>query len=126
MTIRHEQINSWYRSLQLEQVMRVERMRQAILQGIMNPEMVFAKPVLPLMQHPFGPSGMAPPLYQQNTNLRPPGAPVNPPNSGPGPRGMGRGRGLLGKGMCQHILLSCFYIYGTIDLLTEYMSTLIF
>jgi hypothetical protein len=78
--------------------MRVERMRQAILQGIMNPEMVFAKPILPLMQHPFGPGpgGMAPPLYQQNVNFRPAGAPPN--NAGPG-RGLGRGRGLLGKSM---------------------------
>ena len=73
-------------------------MRQAILQGIMNPEMVFAKPILPLMQHPFGGpghGGMPPPLYQQNVNFRP-GAPPN--NAGPG-RGMGRGRGLLGKSM---------------------------
>ncbi len=93
---------------QVDQVMRVERMRQAVLQGL-NIDAVFAKPMLPLMHGQFGPPGMGPNqgmgMYPPNMNFRggPPGGPNmrGPPGGGPpGPpmgRGVGRGRGLLGE-----------------------------
>ena len=62
--------------------MRVERMRHAILQGL-QPDVVFAKPILPLMPQMYPP--------QSHMNVRPAGAPL------PVGRGGGRGRGLLGK-----------------------------
>ena len=94
--------------------MRVERMRQAILQGVPL-DLAFAKPALPMMPgNPFGP-----PMYQ-GMNLRPGGAPPHhmhhhggPPMSysnfggggGAGGRGghhAGRGRGLLGEFGSKH------------------------
>ena len=87
--------------------MRVERMRQAILQGVPL-DLAFAKPALPMMPgNPFGP-----PMYPQGMNLRPAGAPpmhhggppMNYGNFGGAPGGgrgnhqhAGRGRGLLGE-----------------------------
>jgi len=65
--------------------MRVERMRHAILQGL-QPDVVFAKPILPLMPQMYPP--------QSHMNVRPAGA--LPSNIGRGGGG-GRGRGLLGK-----------------------------
>jgi hypothetical protein len=91
----------------VDQVMKVERMRNAILERL-QPESVFAKPPLPLMSPQFG--GGGPSLYGHPGPYRAAGmnpmpmAPGQHPGfggSGPG-RGIGRavgrdrGRGLLG------------------------------
>ena len=98
-------------------MMRVERMRQAILQGVPL-DLAFAKPALPPMAPPqFGPGGPGGPggpqffPPQQGLNFRPTPQMGGPPmgygaNYGGGGRGSGngggnqsagRGRGLLGE-----------------------------
>ncbi|KAJ8301186.1 hypothetical protein KUTeg_020173 [Tegillarca granosa] len=92
---------------QLDQVLRVERMRQAIMEGL---QCEFAKPMLPpqylYTHYPYPPA----------MNYRPAGAPGYPPPMGrgvrpgppmppgvpggmgmPGPKSPGRGRGILGR-----------------------------
>ena len=76
--------------MQVDQVMQVERMRQAILENIMVPESVFARPALPVMSNPYNS------LYPPNVNMRPAGAPRRPPQMGRGMEGVG-GQGLLGR-----------------------------
>ena len=82
--------------------MQVERMRQAILQNIIQPERVFAHPPLPMMAQ-GNPYHQPPyPGHQGQIHMRPAGAPPPQPMGGPpGHRMMGRGRGLLGEnGKC--------------------------
>ncbi|GFO23155.1 constitutive coactivator of ppar-gamma-like protein 1-like protein [Plakobranchus ocellatus] len=80
---------------QMEQVLRVERMRQAILENL---HVEFAKPLLPGFYCPYPdqayPGGPLPYGY--------PGAPrgrgvVGPMGGGPSGRPVGRGRGILGR-----------------------------
>ena len=78
--------------------MRVERLRQAVLENI---RVDFAKPLLPgLYPHypgpygpgpgPYGPHGPEPPMYRGR------GGPMGPLLP-PGPKSPGRGRGILGN-----------------------------
>uniref|UniRef100_A0A0L8FUX1 Uncharacterized protein n=1 Tax=Octopus bimaculoides TaxID=37653 RepID=A0A0L8FUX1_OCTBM len=79
---------------QVDQVLKVERMRQAILEGL---KVEFAKAPLPATalytNYPF------PPYSNVNFNHRPPGAPPIQPNISAGGQNQnkGRGRGILGR-----------------------------
>ena len=77
--------------------MQVERMRQAVLEGLsMEEHSIFAKPPLPVMPPQY-------PHYPQDMGFRPAGAshPAVPP--------MGRGRGILGKGEALFLILHAFF-----------------
>lgn len=78
---------------QVDQVMRVERMRQAILQGLKFDS--FAKIGLP-MSHPYGGYSHYDPFQGTPMSYRPAGAPMMPPQGGRMGQPMGRGRGILG------------------------------
>lgn len=89
---------------QVDQVMRVERMRQAILEGV-TMDYTFTKPTLPIfgshhhhpggaMHHPHHMGGHQPHLHSASMNYRPAGA---PPGSVQPHRG-NRGRGIMGRG----------------------------
>jgi hypothetical protein len=75
-----------------EQVMQVERMRKAVLQGPRSPEQLFARPSLSMMGGPHGPHNSFP---HSKYDFIPAGmqrgaAPMY--NSMPGARGRGRGK----------------------------------
>ncbi|RUS79565.1 hypothetical protein EGW08_012695, partial [Elysia chlorotica] len=82
---------------QMEQVMRVERMRQAILENV---HVEFAKPLLPGFYYPYpeqayhGAGGPMPYGYPGASRGR---GVVGPMGSGPTGRPGGRGRGILGN-----------------------------
>ncbi|KAK3691038.1 hypothetical protein RRG08_049343 [Elysia crispata] len=82
---------------QMEQVLRVERMRQAILENI---QVEFAKPLLPGFYYPYpeqayhGAGGPMPYGYPGSSRGR---GVVGPMGGGPPGRPVGRGRGILGN-----------------------------
>ena len=89
--------------VQVEQVMMVERMRQAILEGL---KLDFAKPLLPLAPPHFAN------VYPLGTQFRPAGAPpMHPAMLPPGlSKAAGRGRGLLGKSYTILVMLFLLFI----------------
>ena len=84
----------------MEQVLRVERLRQAVLENL---RVDFAKPLLPaLYPHYPGPYGHGPGPYGPGPGPGPMyrgrGGPMGPlPPPPPGPKSPGRGRGILGN-----------------------------
>ena len=91
--------------VQMEQVLRVERLRQAVLENL---RVDFAKPLLPgLYAHypgPYGPGpghgpghNHGPGIYAPGPMYRGRGGPMGPLPPPPGPKSPGRGRGILGN-----------------------------
>jgi hypothetical protein len=82
----------------MEQVLRVERLRQAVLENL---HVEFAKPLLPAL-YPYGPPGPYGPTPNpyaptpMGHMFRGRGGPVGPLLP-PGPKSLGRGRGILGN-----------------------------
>lgn len=120
----------------MDQVLQVERMRQAIMEGL---QFEFAKPMLPAPSlYTNYPYGGYPPFHNPNSpmNFRPAG--MGPPNArmsrpGPGipagmgpqqnqPKSPGRGRGILGKGrgsVCMCIKLFVRVLIYTLSFYTH-------
>lgn len=81
--------------LQVEQVLHVERLRQAILENI---HVDFAKPLLPsALYPPYPPYGPGPGPYGPGPIPRGRGGPLGAMMGPPGPKSPGRGRGILGN-----------------------------
>ncbi|XP_025108556.1 constitutive coactivator of PPAR-gamma-like protein 1 homolog isoform X2 [Pomacea canaliculata] len=80
---------------QVEQVLHVERLRQAILENI---HVDFAKPLLPsALYPPYPPYGPGPGPYGPGPIPRGRGGPLGAMMGPPGPKSPGRGRGILGN-----------------------------
>lgn len=76
-------------------MLRVERLRQAVLENI---RVDFAKPLLPsALYPPYPPYGPAPGPYRPGPMGRGRGAIMGPLVNPPGPKPQGRGRGILGN-----------------------------